>query len=146
MKNTIFIGLSLLLLIICFGSCNNKNKSKELENYSYDSSNVTLNEKLQGKVGSWIKEGVTCYGVVILNDEKGIPQKLKEVKAKVLIIQSDKIKMKALENITLAPVEGCSKIGIKRGDTWWETDGELYKSEEEAIQFIDKNYPGLRIK
>lgn len=145
MKNSILIGVS-LLLIVCIFSCTGKDKSKTIEQYSYNASEVVLNEKLQEKIGSWIKEGMTCYGVVILNDENGIPKKLKELKAKVLIIQKDKIKMKALENIALAPVEGCSKIGMKKGETWWETDGELYKSKEDAIAFIDNNYPGLRIK
>ena len=145
MRNSVFIGIALALLT-SISSCTNRDRSKTLEQYSYKAGDVVLNEKLQGKVGEWIKEGMTCYGIVILNDENGIPQKLKEVKAKVITIQSDKIKMKSLEDIALAPVEGCSKIGIKKGETWWETDGELYQSKEAAINFIDNNYPGLRIK
>ena len=142
--------LALIILgIILFGSfsgCGSRDKSKILQNYKYEADGTNLNDALQKKVGEWIKEGMTCYGIVILNDENGLPLKLVELQAKVVSIQKDKIKMKSLEDLPLAPVEGCSKIGLKKGETWDETDGDLFQTREEAIQFIDTNYPDMRIK
>ncbi|MGV8095890.1 MAG: hypothetical protein AB2L24_28905 [Mangrovibacterium sp.] len=137
-------GISIIILATALSACQSGDRSKELGQYSYEDDDQILNESLKAKVGGWIEEGVTCYGILILQDENGLPKKLKEVKAKVVLLQSDKIKMKSLENITLAPVEGCNKLGIRKGETWWETEGDLFQSKEEAVSFIDKNYPGLR--
>jgi len=137
-------GIAIVVFAVAFSACKSGDRSKELSQYTYDGDNQILNEALKTKVGKWIEEGATCYGILILQDENGLPKKLKEVKAKVILLESDKIKMKSLEDITLAPVEGCNKLGIRKGETWWETEGDLFLSKEEAVSFIDKNYPGLR--
>ncbi len=134
------------IFFFSFWGCGPRDKSKVLEKYKYEAGGAQLNDVLQKKVGSWIQEGMTCYGVVILTDENGLPKKLKEIKAKVISIQKDMIKVKSLEDITLAPVKGCSKMGMKSGETWEETEGDLFQTKEEAIKFIDTNYPDMRIK
>jgi len=96
-------------------------------------------------VGSWAKEGVTCYGIVVLGDGNGLPKKVIEIQATIVSIQTDKIIMKSLDDFSFAPVEWCSKISIKKGETWNETEGELFLTREEAIQFIDTNYPSKRL-
>ena len=145
MRQLILMFASVLLLMSIFG-CGQRDKSKILEKYKYEETKSVLNETLKKKLGSWVVEGTTCYGIVILRDENGLPKKLKEVQAKVVSVQPDKIKMKSLEDLIMSPVKGCSKIGIKKGETWDETDGDLFQTKEEAIQFIDTNYPGMRMK
>lgn len=124
-----------IAVVIAFQACNSSNKSKEIEKYQYAETKVQLNDVLSKKVGSWIKEGIECYGLVMLTDKDGKVQAVKELKASVLIIQNDKIKMKALEDITLAPKAGCSKMGIAKGETWWEEEGDLFQTREEAIAY-----------
>ena len=144
MGRLIWKGIVSIFFIIALSACHSGDRSKELSQYDYPGDNQALNETLRSKVGSWIEEGKTCYGILILQDENGLPKKLKEVKAKVILIEKDQIKMKSVEDITLAPVEGCNKVGIRKGETWWEKEGDLFRSKEEAVHFIDKNYPGLR--
>lgn len=138
--------ICIVFLVAALSACHSSDRSKELDKYAYDGDSKVLNEQLNTRVGSWIEEGTTCYGILILQDENGLPKKLKEVKAKVILLQNDKIKMKSLEDIALAPVEGCSQLGIRKGETWWETEGDLFRTREEAVSFIDENYPGLRAK
>ena len=145
MKQLILACVSIILLIGISG-CAQRDKSKILGQYKYEESKSVLNETLKKKLGTWVKEGISCYGILILSDENGLPKKLKEVKAKIVNIQSDKIKVKSLEDIIMSPVKGCSKIGIKKGESWDETDGDLFQTKEEAIQFIETNYPDMRAK
>ncbi len=58
------------------------------------------------------------------------------MKAKVTTILSDSIKMKALEAVSLAEVKGCTKMGLAKGETWWETEGDLFKTREEALKWL----------
>ncbi len=129
----------IIIAAVAFQSCNTKNKSKEIANYQATETKLQLNEVLQKKVGSWIQEGMDCYGVIIASDADGNVRGMKAVKAKVLIIQNDKIKMKALEDVSVAPKEGCSKLGISKGETWWEEDGDLFQTREQALEYI-KSY------
>ena len=135
-----------IILFSGFSGCGSRDKSKTLGEYKYETEESKLNEVLQKKVGSWVKEGLVCYGIVILNDENGLPKKVKEFQSKIISIQKDKIKMKSLEDLRLAPVKGCTKIGMKKGDIWEETDGDLFQTKEEAIKFIETNYPDMRAK
>jgi hypothetical protein len=135
---------SIILVAIFAGSilsCGSGNKSKQIKEYKYTEEKVAVTGVLQKKVGPWIKEGMTCYGIVILTDKSGNPRKIKEIEAKVVSIQPDKIKMKALEDLALASIEGCDKTGIKTGESWDELEGDLFQTRAEAIDFIDSRYP-----
>ena len=88
---------------------------------------------------------MTCYGIIILTDKDGLPRKVEAIEAKVISIQPDKIKMKAMEDLVLAPVEGCTKIGIKKGETWDELEGDLFQTRAEAIKHIDTKYPETQV-
>ena len=145
MKQILIVILGVIILTSFIG-CGSRDKSKILKEYKYKADVENLNNVLQVKVGSWIKEGASCYGIIILADKNGIPKKVKELQAKVISIQKDKITMKALEDVVLAPVEGCTKLGIKKGETWEETDGDLFQTREESIKFIITNYPDTQIK
>lgn len=142
----------LATLIFCIGfimiltNCGSRDQSKTTVQNNQDQSEVKLNDILQKKVGSWIKEGSECYGLIVMTDKDGKIHAIKELKAVALIIQSDKIKMKALEDVSLAPKAGCTKLGIAKGETWWEEEGDLFQTREEAIEFkktvkIDKKSP-----
>jgi len=123
-----------IILLVGFTACGSRDKSKSIENYKTQDSVVKLNEVLQKSVGSWIEEGKECYGIVQLIDKEGNILSMKEIKAVVLIIQNDKIKMKSLEEVSLAPKAGCSKMGIAKGETWWEEEA-LFQTREEAIAY-----------
>ena len=136
MRKFSFILYSIVIVVL-FQACNSKNRTKEIAHYQQlAETEAQLNEVLKQKVGSWIKEGAECYGIVLLNSQEGDIQAVKELKAKVLIIQGDKIKMKALEDVSVAPTKGCTKLGIAKGETWWEEEGDLFQTREEALAFI----------
>lgn len=145
MKQLILIIAGALLLLNISG-CGQPDKSKILEQYKYDESKIVSKEMIPKNLGSWVKEGISCYGLVIVHDESGYPLRIKEVKAKVISIQPDKIKMKSLENINLSPVVGCNKFTLREGEDWDEIEGDLFQTKEEAVKFIDTYYPNLRVK
>lgn len=144
MKQLILIIAGVLLFFFMPG-CGQSDKSKILEQYKYEPKEDS-NEMIQKKIGSWVKEGIACYGIVIVDDRNGFPLRIKVVHAKVISIQSDKIKMRSLENIDMSPVEGCDKFTLKEGDDWNETEGDLFQTKLEAIKFVDTYYPNLRMK
>lgn len=140
--------MPIILVVILAGSilsCGSGNKSKQINEYKYTEEKAAVTGVLQKKVGTWIKEGMTCYGIVILVDKNGLPRKAKAIEAKVISIQSDKIKMKAMEDLALAPFEGCTKSGMKKGETWDELEGDLFQTREEAIKYIDTKYPETQV-
>ncbi len=139
---------SILLVAIVAGilfSCGSGKKSQQIKDYKYTAEKAALSGVLQKKVGDWIKEGVTCYGIVLLADKDGTPRKAKEIEAKVISIQPDKIKMKAVEDFVIAPISGCTKVGLKKGETWDELEGDLFQTRDEAIKFIDTKYPETQL-
>lgn len=140
--------MPIILVVIFAGSnlsCGSGNKSKQIKEYKYTEEKAAVTGVLQKKVGPWIKEGMTCYGIVVLTDKDGIPKKVKEIEAKVISIQPDKIKMKAMEDLVLAPVEGCIKTGMKKGETWDELEGDLFQTRAEANNYIGTKYPETQV-
>jgi hypothetical protein len=134
MKKQEFILL--LALFICMGGCHSKNRSEEIKNYAYQVKTATLNEKMQLKVGDWVKEGIVCYGLVVLVNAEGEQLRGLPVRSKVVSVSPDSLKMKSLENVSLSPVKGCKKMGLSKGEIWWEKDGDLFKTKEEAEAFL----------
>ncbi|MEK7718723.1 MAG: hypothetical protein AAB347_03820 [Bacteroidota bacterium] len=140
--------MSIIVGVVFAGStlsCGSGSKSKQIKEYKYTEGKAAVTGNLQIKVGAWIKEGMTCYGIIILTDKDGLPRKVEAIEAKVISIQPDKIKMKAMEDLVLAPVEGCTKIGIKKGETWDELEGDLFQTRAEAIKHIDTKYPETQV-
>lgn len=131
------LTLALMLLFGAF-SCRNKSKSDEIASYDY-SSKVKLSKVLEERVGSWIKEGIDCYGIIVVySDQEKNVLRGKSIKAKTLVITEKAIKMKALESVNMSPKQGCSKMGLEEGDTWWENEGDLFQTREEADAYIKK--------
>ena len=123
-------------VLALFISCNSSQKSDPDEIYEYVEETAELNDFLRQKIGDWAEEGEICYGVVVLVDPKGVALEGMPVKARILRIKSDSIKMKSLENINLREVEGCSQLGISNGEKWWESEGDLFRTREEAEAFL----------
>ncbi|MCK9411566.1 MAG: hypothetical protein M0Q53_04640 [Prolixibacteraceae bacterium] len=126
-------------------SCGTGNKSKQIKEYKYIEGKRAITGDLGKKEEAWIKEGMTCYGIIILADKDGNAKKVKEIEARIVSIQPGKIKMKAMEDLVLAPVEGCTKTGIKKGETWDELEGDLFQTREEAINYIGTKYPETQV-
>ena len=141
----------LLLILVCISllagvsGCGHQDKSKILEQYKYDEDIDILNIHKE-KLEDWIKDGVSCYGIVMIRDQNKLPVRLMEVHAKVVRIDSEGIKMEALEDVAANKIAECNKLSLKTGECWEEVDSELFKTRDEAVNFIDKHYPGLRIK
>jgi len=129
--------LILLTPIILF-SCNSPKKSDEVASYTYKEEKVEMSNELKAKIPDWVEEGKICYGIVVQINENKEPVKGKPIKAKVVQINENSITMKALETISLVEVQGCSKMGITKGQTWDENDGDLYLTLEEAIDALKK--------
>ncbi len=128
----------LMMAIVTFTACNSGKKVEENATYTYEEPSTELNEVLKAKIGDWAKEGVECYGIIVAIDQNGIPQNGFPIKAKIIRIKSDKIKMKALEAVNIGPKEGCSKMGMSYGETWWEEEGDLFQTLEEAEAYLKK--------
>lgn len=139
MKKQIF-SLAFLLIAILW-SCSSSKKSDEVANYTYQE-NVVTSKATKLNVGDWVTEGTICYGLVVAIDKNGKSVAGQPVKAKVLKISEAEIKMKSLENISKSSIAGnttlkdCTKMGIKKGETWIEKEGDLFKTKEEAINFL----------
>ncbi len=125
-----------LLVTTLLISCNPSSSKKPDSAYNYKEENIVLNEKLQQRIGDWAEEGKVCYGLVVLVNPQGVYEDGAVVKARIQRIKSDSVKMKSLETINLAEVEGCSKMGISAGDTWWETEGDLFQTREDAEKYL----------
>lgn len=145
MKQLILMIVFVFLLINIAG-CGQHDKSKIIEQYKYDEDVSVLNVKYPKELEAWLKEGTICYGIVMVRDENKLPIRMKEVHAKVISINAGSIKMEALEDVAINRTIECNKVTLKKGECWDEVDGELFKSREEAIRFIDDKYPGLRLK
>lgn len=133
-----WITVFTLLLVVAISGCNSEDGSNEDATYKYEEPSGELNAELRAKIGDWAVNGAECYGVLVALDGNGIPQHGLPLKAKIVRIKADKIKMKAIETVNMGPKEGCSVMGISYGETWWETDGELYQTKKEAEDFLQK--------
>ncbi len=134
MKNQ-YLSIIFFSLIFLF-SCNSQKKSNEVASYEYEEEKVEMSAELRSITPEWVVEGKICYGLVVQIDKNKKPIKGKVIKAKVIQIQKDAIKMKALESVNLMEVEECTKMGLNKGDTWDEKDGDFYLTKEDAINAL----------
>ncbi len=139
MKQLISVTL-MIILAISIWSCGSGNKSKQIKDYKYADEKATVRDSIPGKAGSWIREGMTCYGIIISLNKKGHGTKVKVIEAKVVSIQPDLIKLKAMEDLIMVPIQGCEKISMKKGEVWEEKEGELFRTRAEAVRYIQTNY------
>lgn len=123
-----------VLLVVTIGGCtSNQVQNGEPQPTGSDSTNTSLSAG--HRFGSWVQKGVECYGLVITTQQNNKTIG-KSVRCKVIAISPGKVKLKALEDVSLAPSKGCSKLGMSYGETWWETDGDLFQTREEADKYL----------
>jgi hypothetical protein len=133
-RNLIFLMSAILVL----AACNRNRESGNEVMYDYVEETGELSPELKEKIGSWAEVGTVCYGCVVSVDEYGNYMIGKPVKAKILRFKGDSVRMKALEAVSVAEgeIEGCTKMGLARGETWWETEGDLYRTREDAEGYL----------
>jgi hypothetical protein len=136
------ISMGAALLLFLAVGCSNNGSDKDKQSNALDeayilSEDESLNDKLDAKVGDWVEKGKECYGIVIapMGDGKVLAG---SVKAKVMIVKPDRFKMKALEKVSLMDEVGCNQLSIKYGETWWEEEGDLFLSRQEAVDKINE--------
>jgi len=124
--NRIFI-----LLFFVLAACTSKTQAPEIQ-----PAPEAINKPTANNVADWVEKGSEGFGIIIseLSNGKVIA---KPVRIKVVSVRSDQIKVKALESVSLLS-GGCDKLGISYGETWWEKDGDIYKTEREALQKITR--------
>ncbi len=130
-----FIFLLVLSVSILTG-CNSNPKKPSDNTIQFKDEVVKLNDSLQKKMGVWVKEGVECYGLVVLANKDNTIKYGRSVKTTIVRIASDSVKVKAMEEVNLAKIKGCSKLGVSTGYTWWEKEGDLYLTREEADNYL----------
>jgi len=134
-----FISLfSLLIFLLLATSCKNTGGDQKVTASEVPvaiESDAKLNADLDAKLGSWLKKDVECYGIVVGYFADGSTLG-KSVKCRVVAIKPDRIKMKTIESVSLLPGEGCDKMGLAYGDTWWEEEGDIFRTREEAETYI----------
>ncbi|MCF6332731.1 MAG: hypothetical protein L3J11_05545 [Draconibacterium sp.] len=128
--------LLILFLMLFFSGCNSKKKTNEVASYSYKEETVKMSDELKAKAPDWVEKGKICFGLIVQIDKDKNSIKGKPIKAKILQIGKDAIKMKALETVSLVEVKGCTKMGLSKGEIWDEKDGDLYLTRQEAINFL----------
>jgi len=136
--NRLLLSVSLVLSAIILNSCSDNKGGQQVsatQNSPKEETKVVLNEELQAKLGSWLQKGSECYGIVVGYFADGSTLG-KAVKCKVMSIKPDKIRMKTIESVSLLEGEGCDKMGLAYGDTWWEEEGDIFRTREEAELYI----------
>lgn len=146
MLKHMFVIVACTLLLTNIAGCGRGDKTKILEQYKYEDDSGILTVNVNKKLEPWVKEGIKCFGIIMVCDLAGKPLRVKEVSVQVVNIQPDGIKMKALEDVIINRAIECRKVSFKKGESWEEEYGEIFATRSEAIKYIDQNYPGLRIK
>lgn len=133
------ISVSLASVLLFMTSCSGNKTGIPADNGASSKpaqTEVVLNENLQKKVGSWMKKGVECYGIIVGSSKEAGKFIGKSVKCKVISIKPDKIMLKTLESVNLMKSYGCDRLGLSYGDTWWEEEGDIFKTREEADAYL----------
>lgn len=130
------IRLTVFIFVLIFFGCSNKKRASEVANYTYTEKTTEVKSSTLKIAGDWVKEGAECYGLLVAVDKEGRQIHGKPIKAKVIKISENEIKMKALETVSLAEVKGCTKMGLAKGDSWDEKEGDLFQTKEEALAFL----------
>ena len=132
----------LVLLVIlgtslCIISCNSSKNSEEIASYTYQEKEIAMSDALLVKIPVWVEEGKICYGLVVQVTKENKPVSGKPVKAKVVQIDENSVKMKALETVILFEGTDRNLKGINKGQVWDEKEGDLFLTSDEAIEMLE---------
>ena len=132
----------LVLLVIlgtslCIISCNSSKNSEEIASYTYQEKEIAMSDALLVKIPAWVEEGKICYGLVVQVTKENKPVSGKPVKAKVVQIDENSVKMKALETVILFEGTDRNLKGINKGQIWDEKEGDLFLTSDEAVEMLE---------
>nr|WP_320021803.1 hypothetical protein [uncultured Draconibacterium sp.] len=132
----------LVLLVIlgtslCIISCNSSKNSEEIASYTYQEKEIAMSDALLVKIPAWVEEGRICYGLVVQVTKENKPVSGKPVKAKVVQIDENSVKMKALETVILFEGTDRNLKGINKGQVWDEKEGDLFLTSDEAVEMLE---------
>jgi hypothetical protein len=133
-----FVRLFLIMVILSFSSCAERNSDQKVtasKSTETSLSGDVLNSGSNPGTGAWVKKGTECYGIVIGTFADGRTLG-KAVKCRVIAIKPDKVRMKTIESVSLLEGQVCDKMGLAYGDTWWEEEGDIFKTREEAEAYL----------
>lgn len=134
MKKLVFFVILLTSLNII--SCNSSKKSEEVASYTYEEEKSEMSDALKAKTPDWVEDGKVCYGLIIQITTDSIPVRGRPIKAKVVQINENFVKMKALESVNMEQIKTCSRYLVTKGETWDEYEGDLYLTQQEAIDAL----------
>ena len=130
-----FTSLITLFLL----SCDNSKKSNEVATYTYEEEQVEMNQELKAAIPDWVEVGKVCYGLVVqVDSETKEPLRGQPVRAKVVQIGENAVKMKSLETIMIAQTARCNRQLIDKGEVWDEMEGDLYLTRQDAIEALKR--------
>nr|WP_321485797.1 hypothetical protein [uncultured Draconibacterium sp.] len=132
----------LVLLVIlgtslCIISCNSSKNSEEIASYTYQEKEIAMSDALLVKIPAWVEEGKICYGLLVQVTKENKPVSGKPVKAKVVQIDENSVKMKALETVILFEGTDRNLKGINKGQVWEEKEGDLFLTSDEAVEMLE---------
>jgi hypothetical protein len=130
--------LVILFTSLCIISCHSSKNTEEIASYTYQEKQIEMSDALRVKIPDWVKEGKICYGLVIQVTKGGKPNSGKPAKAKVVHIDENSVKMKALETVILYEGPDRNLKGINKGQVWDEKEGDLYHTFDEAVKVLEK--------
>ena len=122
---------------LCIISCNSSKNSEEIASYTYQEKEIAMSDALLVKIPSWMEEGKICYGLVVQVTKENKPVSGKPVKAKVVQIDENSVKMKALETVILFEGTDRNLKGINKGQVWDEKEGDLFLTSDEAVEMLE---------
>jgi hypothetical protein len=83
-----------------------------------------------------VQKDSVIYGLFIVVDLKGKPKYGKPVKAKVLKIGQEGVTMKAIERVEFNSKAPRRPVWISPGEIWTEEENELFRTREEALEYL----------
>ncbi len=127
-------SLTIIALVMMTLSCGGGRK--EITSGTPGSTIITASDAQKNVlVPEWVEKGMECYGIVVLTFQDG-RRTGRAVKSRVMTVRSDRVRMKAIESISFNELVGCDKLGISYGETWWETEGDIFRTKEEAQAYL----------
>ncbi len=130
----------LLAILLLFMSCKDKNKVvTELvtdQDFFYSEKVDSIPEKYKNKFPDWVQIGVECFGVLtVVNDSSDILNGF-PIPCKIISFHTNGVKCKTTHNFFPYEEFGCNKMGIRKGETWLEDEGLLFRTRKEAYTYL----------
>jgi len=132
-----------LILLFVLAGCRNKPRIK----YSMPPANYfvleevdSLPDSLKIRFPDWIEPGLTCFGVAKIIDATGEYNSLDfPIPLKIVSFHLNGVKCRVTDNVYPYETFGCTRIGVKKGELYMETDGQLYRTKRDVLIAIKGN-------